>query len=760
MQFIKEIAVGEIEILMGFKTMKNLFVLYRYVLTMLFILGLLTNSNKGFADSKEALHPLSKGTGYSKKGHKGGLRTTKDDFKNIDPSYRYAVSLISSLKPIDPASIPRLDIFRRYILYTTVFVKDGNRWHRLRLGFFRDVKDARKVLYSLQETFPTAWVTKVSMKERRTALVNRLSIDKGETPMETLGRGATKTEPGKLESKEATQQSKEVGGKTTGWKGSISKERLSEIMEEAKKAMTEGRYRRAVQLYTKVLQYPKSGFEQDALELLGLARERNGQLAHAKAIYRKYLAMYPEGEGAERVRQRLYGILTAGIKHKAELRSPKGREADGGWKRSLYGSFSLFYNRDESFTDAEGSTVNRSSLNPDLDFNFRLRNPDYDIQTQFIGGYEQDFIDEDESGFDISTFYIDALYKRRELSLRIGRQSHSSSGVLGRFDGGLLGYQIHPLIKINGVAGFPVSFSTSNGIDTDKYFYGLSMDVGTIADVWDFNVFFIEQEVDDITDRRAVGGEIRYFKPSRSFFNLIDYDISYGSLNTFLFVANLIFPDRSTINLSIDYRKSPILTTSNALQGQDVGSISELLERYDEDTVRSLAEDRTAISRSLTVGASHPLNTKFQVNGDLTISNTSSTKTSGGVEGTPGTGNEFFSSVQLIGSSLIKEGDITILGLRYSNTSSSDSVTLNLNTRYPFNRDLRFNPRLRGDYKWNRGDNGEQITITPSFRLEYRWRRKYHFEVEAGLEWSSDRLSDQTDDRRSYFFSSGYRMDF
>ena len=52
-------------------------------------------------------------------------------------------------------------------------------------------------------------------------------------------------------------------------------------------------------------------FSKEAQEYLGLARERNGQLAHAKAEYRIYLAKYPEGEDAQRVRQRLDALVTA-----------------------------------------------------------------------------------------------------------------------------------------------------------------------------------------------------------------------------------------------------------------------------------------------------------------------------------------------------------------------------------------------------------------------------------------------------------------
>ena len=75
--------------------------------------------------------------------------------------------------------------------------------------------------------------------------------------------------------------------------------------------MTDKDYGGAVRLYTKILQQPDNQYSQDSLEYLGLARERNGQLAQAKMVYRSYLERYPEGEGAARVKQRLAVLLTA-----------------------------------------------------------------------------------------------------------------------------------------------------------------------------------------------------------------------------------------------------------------------------------------------------------------------------------------------------------------------------------------------------------------------------------------------------------------
>ena len=63
----------------------------------------------------------------------------------------------------------------------------------------------------------------------------------------------------------------------------------------------------------------------EAQELLGLAREKNGQTAHAKAEYQRYLALYPDADGAARVRQRLAALLATG--RQAEESGDAGRVA-------------------------------------------------------------------------------------------------------------------------------------------------------------------------------------------------------------------------------------------------------------------------------------------------------------------------------------------------------------------------------------------------------------------------------------------------
>ena len=189
----------------------------------------------------------------------------------------------------------------------------------------------------------------------------------------------------------------------------IPEERLQLLVEEAEKAMTGGDYRRAIQLYTRILQSTDEKRQQEAQEFLGLARERNNQLAHAKAEYEKYLELYPEGEGAVRVRQRLAGLLTARAKPKDKLRKSKTEEALGKWKKDFYGSLAMFYNKAESFTDQDEQILDINFLTTDLDFTTRFQSENFDVRTLFVGGYGKDFSDESDDDSYLSNLYLDLI---------------------------------------------------------------------------------------------------------------------------------------------------------------------------------------------------------------------------------------------------------------------------------------------------------------------------------------------------------------
>jgi hypothetical protein len=314
-------------------------------------------------------------------------------------------------------------------------------------------------------------------------------------------------------------------------------------------------------------------------------------------------------------------------------------------------------------------------------------------------------------------------------------------------------------IALNLVGGYPVA-SSSDGLETDKYFYGANFDLGTFLNHWNFNTYFIQQEANGVTDRQAIGGEIRFFSSRGSFFTLVDYDIHHNELNTVLTNGSYIFPDSTTINLVADYRKSPILTTSNALIGQTVDNLDDLRKFYSDSEIKQLAEDRTATSKNVTLSITRPLTAKVQIAGDVTWAKLDGTEASGEVAAFEGTDDEFYYSLQFIGTSLVREGDLATLGLRYADTTLYDTYSGALDTRYPIADGWRLNPGMVVDYRDHKELDQDQWQLRPSLRVEYRPRRNFRLEVEGGYEWRTDRFEDSEEDSHGYYISAGYRWDF
>lgn len=529
------------------------------------------------------------------------------------------------------------------------------------------------------------------------------------------------------------------------------------IMEQGRRALIDKDYPSAIGYFTKVLKSSATEHHQEAQELLGLARERNSQTARAKLEYEKYLERYPEGEGADRVRQRIASLLTAKSAPKEKLKPTNRGTTNPEWE--FYGGFSQFYLREASITDKEGEVVHQSALFSNLDFTSRYRGDRLDLRTQLNARYLHDFEESDDSQFRLSNAYIDGSDRDLGLSARLGRQSRSTGGVLGRFDGGVVSYRFLPKWQFSAVGGFPVETFRSGSLQTDRSFYGFSLDFGPFAEYWAGNAFFIDQEVDGITDRRAIGGELRYQHPRHPVFALVDYDISHDALNIFQMVGNYFFSNGAAVNLTADYRKVPFLSTSNALQGEFADSVGDLLKTRTESEIRELARDRTATARSLILGGSYPITENFQITGDFTYTKLSGLGASGDLPATEGTGDEFSYAAQLTASSLFKSGDVSVFGLRYTDKRDFDIYSLSIDSRYPLSENWRLDPRLRVDY-YSGPSDGDFVRVRPSLRLNYRWKKNLTFEAEGGVEWSDKPLFPDENDHKSYFFSFGYRWNF
>jgi len=532
------------------------------------------------------------------------------------------------------------------------------------------------------------------------------------------------------------------------------------LMGEGEAAILQENYSRSVQIYTRVLRANENAYTPQALELLGLSRERNGQLAHAVAEYRRYLDHYPDHEDADRVRQRLTGLITA---HK----TPKPGRISGSPDRisspwNVYGGFSQYYRRDTFRLKGQDSVNSQSSILTDANLTIRRRGDRADFSGRATLGNLWDLLGDDKgpgSQTRIYQAYVEVLDRPTGLSGRLGRQTLRTSGILGRFDGMHLAWEFRPGMRFNLMGGYPVD-TTANGIEKNRHFYGAAIDFEQVADIFDVSFFYNRQKFDGMQNREAIGTEIRYFDQSRSLIALVDYDIGFKKLNSLVIQGNWNVRGGLTLSGSIDHRTSPYLTTRNALIGQPFTTIDELLQIYSSDEIRQLAEDRSREVRSYRVGASQSLSERFQLNADFSLVEFNGTIASAGVPEIPEQETQYYYSLNLVGSRLFMDQDTSIFGLRYIDGGTTATYTLSWDSRFPVTRMFRINPRLRMSYRDNKLNGVDSWTLYPSLRLMYRIGRRYHLDLEAGMQWINRNSTDDNDDRSSWFLYGGYRANF
>ena len=116
--------------------------------------------------------------------------------------------------------------------------------------------------------------------------------------------------------------------------------------------------------------------------------------------------------------------------------------------------------------------------------------------------------------------------------------------------------------------------------------------------------------------------------------------------------------------------------------------------------------------------------------------------------------------LNLIGSSLLVDGDTSIFTLGYVDGSNASTLSFVVDARYPMLRGLRVNPRMRVSLREITRTQTDQWIAAPSLRFLYRFARRYQLEMEVGGEWSSQKTEIDTFDYNSYFIYAGYRADF
>jgi tetratricopeptide (TPR) repeat protein len=556
--------------------------------------------------------------------------------------------------------------------------------------------------------------------------------------------------------------------------------------DEARAALHKNNLGAAIQLLTKILKYPENQYSAEAQELLGLARQKNGQTAEARAEYEDYLRRYPTGEQSERVRQRLAGIETANGEPNAPLHMPNGQPVgtlpagkftpsrETTW--TLVGSASSFYIRDDSFNtvrdpsaapdpnaDPDSHQVHQNEILTSLDATAAWNNDQTRGRIRFSGSEEYMFDPSSRNLAGIAALSVDTMVKDWNLRSVFGRQTLNTDGVLGRFDGALLSWQPLSMLRLDVVTGSPAISRFDLPFKDEKYFYGAGIGLGPFVGL-ESTVYAIEQRDRWLVDREAVGADVRYFDQSKFAFGNVDYDIHFQKLNAAIFSGSWILPDKSTIYGGADYRRTPYLSTWNAVLNQPFATLYDMLKAQTNGPLQQLVLDQTPIYKSAMIGFSHPLNDKLQVSADATVVNLTQPIVPVGLDPSLAAlpaGNEYYYSTQLIGNNILKDGDMYIAALRYSQLATSNLYMLDFNARFPLTTDWRISPRLRFGY--TRGTNGNDLTaftVLPSILVDYYWTKQLSLEAEVGVQWTSTTQTGVRSRDTEVMATFGVRYDF
>lgn len=667
-------------------------------------------------------------------------------------------------------SLPTLDdlppgFARTHTLYITRFEQDGRLWHRHRLGFFRSQAEAQTTLNILRRYYPDAWLDQAGKREQQFAEAFRINPEwllaaraSGEqSPVEesadvqmtvqlaTPASLAAETEPVAAPEPVAWERRQPVAEAAPG-----ESERL---LDEARRAFADEDWPTAISRFGAVVEKGEEPFRQTALEMLGVSRELNDQTAHAKRYYELYLTEYAGTEGADRVSQRLAVLTAFDLPRTATAGSTQRRARNASWQTAM--QFSQFYQRHSLTVDGR-SNVPIDGLFNDFNLMTRRSGKTIDQEVRVTASYLADFSDNERlkgRELQISAAYWDAFSRNLNMGLKIGRQSNWETGALGRFDGAALNYRPTDNFDFALTGGFLID-SSFDSPSTDRPFFALSGEYASDSGNLLLKPFFVQQQVDGLIDRQALGASAQYYSQRMMLFSLVDYDLHHSALNNLTITGNFTF-GRSQLNASYEHRMSPYLTTRNALMGQTFEDLTEFEAALLDLSLEEIAKDRTAESDTLRLGWNRRLG-NWTFSADVVATDFSSTEASVDVAGLE-PHKTLYSSLQIRSADIFGRGSYSGLMLRVADSDSSDTTSLYWDNRFALSSRWFFYPRLRIDLRSFSRTGDEQTTLRPTLRLDYRLGRRLRFELESGYEWSSREMADRNLDMTGFFIRAGYR---
>lgn len=666
------------------------------------------------------------------------------------PARGFQIALQRSDGPDLQLDTPIPAALQRYQVFTGQRVLDGQTVYEVNLGYFDTLGEAEAARALLLKRFPQASIVSLAAPPAAAA------------PAPSVPAPAAAPAPAEIDVQAAA------------------------LLAAAKDAEAQQDHAKALEALNQLLNLPANASTREAQALAGLVRERAGDPLRARAEYETFLQLYPTGPDADQVRAalaRLPGTAPAPEPAPAKAAVPSTSTITGSVSEFYYGGASKVRTQEfqdspisglpELVSDNTLSDADQKQWQTSVDLNWRYRDVDTDMRFVFRDAYTLDQLDSAKSRNRLSALYFEHRSLARGTSIKLGRQSPTGMGVLGRFDGAQASWTFVPKWRVAAVAGVPAD----QLLDSNRHFYGAAIEADALLPHVSGNLYAMRQMIDGEVDRSAVGTEMRYFNGGVSATGILDWDQAIRGLNIASLQGTWQFEDNSVINFLYDRRKTPLLMLGNALFFQDPAlplatRVRDLLAGGATlDSLRDRVRATTSNTTQGLLGATVPINPTWQVGADLRLTDVGEILPVPDILPT-GQGRSRNAAVgaQLIGSNLYSVRDTHVLGvslMRGSNYSLTEPVTV---ARYnaqlvSYNNSSQVNERLlvEPSLRWYRQTDSAGVRIvrwTPGLRLSWRVRQQISLESELSAEYSKSSGPNRNETSDRLFYYLGGRYDF
>jgi len=583
----------------------------------------------------------------------------------------------------------------------------------------------------------------------------------------------------------------------------LSSEKIEEMAHafllDGQEAFAVGDYVKTINRMNRILSLPGNAQTMAAQALIGEAREKNGEIAKARAEYDLYLKLYPTSPDAAKIKQRLAALPAVESVRRPSARAVVRDDKPAEWL--ITGNLSSYFFTGQSSQDSGPMKKDQESLVSSLGFNARLRDSVTDTRFVFRDTDNRNFMQTNRNYNRVYSAYAERTDREVGYFVRAGRQNPNGGGVMERFDGITASYNLNPDWKVGAVYGEAVEF----GSPFKKKFYGGSIELAPQVSRPGASLYAIEQTLDGFLNRRAIGSEVRYFDGQFTAFGMLDYDTLYKGVNIGMAQANYLDASGNNYFISYDYRQSPSYSLTNALSTAGYISVSDMVNNIGAAQARQLVSQTTALSTMFAAGVTIPVGERWQFGADYReseITGTSATiplaqmckELQDGanptdplcVDGPRGTlrisemgickdgtydvvtrtciatseasGKTQMYSAQAIGTNLFVPNGVGVAYYGYVAGPNYTGQNLGLSYIYPFVENWRLESNAR--YYTQKSNNGQNMNqFSPSMKLIHQWSNSLSFEGELGYSQSDTTGTTTSKNQREYLYL-GIRWDY